>query len=75
MTKTELWRTKAVDAFSLVLANDNATESRAFFKKEDSVGVTTFGLFTACTGASVVLGIGLGRREGLARLDCNRGAE
>lgn len=46
----------AVDTLSLVLANDDVTESSTVLKDEDSVLLTTLNLVVACAVTTVVLG-------------------
>jgi hypothetical protein len=46
----------AVDALSLVLANDDVTESSAILEDEDSVLLATLDLVVARTATTVVLG-------------------
>ena len=45
----------AVDALSLVLANDHVTESSAILEDEDSVLLAALNLVVACAVTTVVL--------------------
>ena len=46
----------AVNTFSLVLANDDVTESSTVLKDEDSVLLTALNLVVACAVTTVILG-------------------
>lgn len=46
----------AVNAFSLVLANDAVLECSTLLQKEDGIGIATLSLIVASPAATVVLG-------------------
>ena len=64
-----------MNAFCLVLPDDDAAESGAFFEQEYGIGVAAFRLLAACTRATVVAGVWLGRCKRLASENPNGSAQ
>ena len=62
---------QAVDTLGLVGTDRHTGEGGALLEQEDGVCVSSLGLSSACTAATVVAGIGLGGREGLSSSDSN----
>lgn len=64
-----------MNSFSLVRADDDATQGSALLKKEDGVRISTFSLPFASSRTSIVSSVRLRRCEGLPRSDGNGRAQ